>query len=170
MRSFAPNQHIVLPLCLLVTNSIVNGFTVQKTNTYRQQLLLHSTKSPPAKETQTLGLLTFDLDDTLYPIAKVEEEANQAFVKAMAKYGFDTENLKAGDIVASAQQIRDETSAVDPDAAAAMTHSELRLAAIRREMEKATVARKLQACADDWATPVDSLSTLVVENSRKYVQ
>ena len=28
------------------------------------------------KESQTLGLLTFDLDDTLYPIAPVVAEAN----------------------------------------------------------------------------------------------
>lgn len=119
-----------------------------------------------ANEPQTLGLLTFDLDDCLYPIAVVEEEANQAFVKAMATYGF--ENLKPNDIVETAQKIRDEMNESDPGAAAALTHSELRLLAIRREMEKCTVDRKLQACADDWATTVDALSPLVKENAKKW--
>ena len=118
------------------------------------------------EERQTLGLLTFDLDDTLYPIAVVEEEANKAFVKAMATYGF--ENLKPNDIVETAQKIRDEMNEVDPASAAALTHSELRLLAIRREMEKCTVERKLQACAEDWATTVTALSPLVVENAKKW--
>lgn len=117
-------------------------------------------------ERQSLGLLTFDLDDTLYPIAVVEEEANQAFVKAMATYGY--ENLKPNDIVLTAQKIRDEMNEKDPAAAAALTHSELRLLAIRREMEKCTVERKLQACADEWATTVDALSPLVTQNAKKW--
>lgn len=127
------------------------------------QTVLFDTK----KESQTLGLLTFDLDDTLYPIAKVEEEANEAFVKAMERYGFGDQQLRAGDIVETAQHIRDELSEENPNEAAALTHNDLRLKAIRREMEKVTVARKLQACADDWATTVDALSPLVVANSKK---
>jgi hypothetical protein len=125
------------------------------------------TQTKVKKLTQTLGLLTFDLDDSLYPIAKVEEEANRAFVKSMAQYGFD--GLKPNDIVISAQEIRDGVSKTDPAKAAALTHDELRLMAIRREMERVVVERKLQACADDWATTVDSLSDLVVANSKKYV-
>ena len=35
-----------------------------------------SSGTTKAKERQTLGLLTFDLDDTLYPIDKVVAEAN----------------------------------------------------------------------------------------------
>lgn len=119
------------------------------------------------KQTQTLGLLTFDLDDSLYPIAEVEEEANRAFVRSMAQYGFD--GLKPGDIVTAAQEIRDEVAVTNPAKAAALTHDELRLLAIRREMERVVVERKLKACADDWATTVDSLSPLVMANSKKYV-
>jgi hypothetical protein len=119
------------------------------------------------KLTQTLGLLTFDLDDSLYPIAKVEEEANRAFVKSMAQYGFD--GLKPSDIVTAAQEIRDDVAKTNPAKAAALTHAELRLMAIRREMERVVVERKLAACAEDWATTVDSLSKLVVANSKKYV-
>lgn len=117
------------------------------------------------KETQTLGLLTFDLDDTLYPIDLVEKEANEAFVKAMARYGF--EGLQRDDIVESAKTIREEMNQHDPAQAAALTHVQVRELAIRREMELATTKRKLQACADDWATNVDSLSSLVVANAKK---
>jgi hypothetical protein len=119
-------------------------------------------------ERQTLGLLTFDLDDTLYPIAIVEEEANRAFVEAMAEYGYGDGEIQPSDIVAAAQQIRDEISATEgPQAAAALTHGELRRAAIRREMERWTVKRKLKACAEEWATTVDALSPVVLENTKK---
>ena len=56
----------------------------------------------------------------------------------------------------------------DPKAAAALTHLEVRELAIRREMEKATLKKKLKDCADDWATPVESLSSLVVANAKKW--
>ena len=117
-------------------------------------------------ETQTLGLITFDLDDTLYPIQKVEEAANEAFVKAMERYGF--KGLKRDDIVSAAKEIRNEMNIKDPKKAAALTHLEVRELAIRREMEKATLKQKLQDCADDWATPVESLSSLVVANAKKW--
>ena len=126
-----------------------------------------TTTTTTSAETQTLGLLTFDLDDTLYPISKVEEDANEAFVKAMAQYGF--EGLQRDDIVQTAMEIRKEMSLEDPQKAAVLTHNQVRELAIRREMEKATTQKKLLACAEDWATAVDSLSNLVVENAKKYV-
>ena len=139
-----------------------------------RNILLHAdnnnnNNNDKTEERQTLGLLTFDLDDTLYPIAVVEEEANQAFVKAMAQYGFSDSELTPRRIVEVAQTIRDEVAATEgPQAASAMTHSELRLAAIRREMERLTTERKLKACAEEWATSVDALSPLVYENAKKY--
>jgi hypothetical protein len=39
--------------------------------------------------------------------------------------------------------------------------------AIRREMEKVILKRKLQQTADDWATPVESLSAIVVKHAEK---
>lgn len=114
-----------------------------------------------------LGLLTFDLDDTLYPIQKVEQAANEAFVRAMARFGFD--GLQPDDIVRAAKEIRAEMNRQDPAAAAALTHVQVRERAIRREMERVTTQRKLQSCADDWATPIESLSPLVVTNAKKYV-
>jgi len=128
--------------------------------------LAHRVSKLNAKtESQTLGLLTFDLDDTLYPIGPVEQDANDAFVKAMGTYGF--KGLERDDIVRAAKQIREEIGKEDPAAAAILTHTEVRELAIRQKMEEITMIEKLQACADDWATPVESLSALVVQNAKK---
>lgn len=165
-----------LCISLLVASTVtIHGFSVGDSSRRTSFQPLRSSTTEPLsdepttvkKQTQTLGLLTFDLDDSLYPISKVEEEANEAFVKSMAQYGF--EGLRPSDIVRAAQEIRDEVAKTDSAKAAALTHGELRLMAIRREMERVVVERKLQACADDWATTVDSLSALVVANSKKYV-
>jgi len=121
-----------------------------------------STKS---KKTKTLGLLTFDLDDTLYPIAPVVDEANAAFARAMDQFGFS--GIKPNDIVETGRKIREEIAARDPIKAATLTHTEIRRLAIRREMERITLERKLQATADDWATPVASLSPVVVKHAKK---
>jgi hypothetical protein len=37
--------------------------------------------------------------------------------------------------------------------------------AIRREMEKMILARKLKETADDWATPVESLTSVVKKHA-----
>ncbi len=47
-----------------------------------------STTTPHSKSQKYLGLLTFDLDDSLYPLERVINEANEAFVRAMNNYGF----------------------------------------------------------------------------------
>ena len=103
-------------------------------------------------KTKTLGLLTFNLDDSLYPIMPVIQDANSAFVRAMANYGY---NLEPDAIVESATRIREEAG---PAMGSAMTHTAVRLLAIRREMEKKMVENKLRECAEDWATEVSSLT------------
>lgn len=52
-----------------------------------------ATTSTDSKPQKYLGLLTFDLDDSLYPLEKVINEANEAFVRAMNNYGFTGMNL-----------------------------------------------------------------------------
>lgn len=113
------------------------------------------------KKKKTLGLLTFDLDDSLYPIAPVLEEANKAFARAMEGFGFL--GIQPSDIVETSRQIREE----DPKKFVMMTHTEIRKLAIRREMEKVILQRKLQETADDWATPVSDLSPIVVNFAKK---
>jgi sugar phosphate isomerase/epimerase len=114
-----------------------------------------------------LGLITFDLDDTLYPIAPVIEEANRAFARSMESFGYGSDILKPQDIVDTGKAIREEIASHSPMEAAVLTHTEIRRLAIRREMERITLTRKLKACADDWATPVSSLSPIVVQHAKK---
>ena len=63
--------------------------------------------STPTK-TKTLGLLTFDLDDTLYPIQPVINEANAAFARAMESFGFP--NIQPEDIDKTCRDIREQVS------------------------------------------------------------
>jgi len=129
-----------------------------------------TTKTPATNSNRVtkanVCLLTFDLDDTLYPIAPVLDEANAAFSRAVKKFGYD--QVQPGDIVQMAKTIREELAGKDPQAAAALTFTESRKLAIRRVMENITFERKLEAVADDWATPVADLSPIVVQNARKW--
>ena len=70
---------------------------------------------PKGKE---IGLLTFDLDDTLYPIAAVVKDANAAFVKAMERYGY--EGFSGFDIVCTGIELRKELAKTDPEEAAGL--------------------------------------------------
>jgi hypothetical protein len=70
----------------------------------------------------SLGLLTFDLDDTIYPLAPVIQEANAAFARAMERYGFP--NIQPNDITLRSVQIRTEMAATDPERAATLTQTQ----------------------------------------------
>jgi hypothetical protein len=138
--------------------------------------LLSSTTSPAEAVTaddvktprvKTLGLLTFDLDDTIYPLDPVIREANAAFARAMARYGFP--DIEPDDINTRSVQIRNEIAKTDPQRAAVLSHTEIRKLAIRKEMELVMLDRKLKECAIDWATNVESLGPAVVGSARKYV-
>lgn len=147
---------------------------VLQLQTENEEALLNgatSTTTIAAKptKTKTLGLLTFDLDDTLYPIQPVINEANAAFARAMESFGFP--NIEPEDIDKTARLIREEVAKTEGPAEAAMiSHTEIRTMAIRREMEKIILERKLQATADDWATPVSALSNIVVSHAKKWAK
>jgi hypothetical protein len=117
----------------------------------------------PNASKKTLGLITFDLDDTLYPIAPVIEEANRAFARSMESFGYG-DNIRPQDIVDTGKAIREEIAATDPDRAAVLTHTEIRQLAIRREMERITLTRKLKPAL---ATPCRPQS--IVAARKKYV-
>ena len=127
----------------------------------------NSSNSHSKSTTATLGLLTFDLDDTIYPLAPVIQEANAAFAKAMERYGFP--NIQSDDITKRSVQIRNEIAETDLQLAATLSHTEIRKLAIRKEMEFVMFHRKLNECANDWATNVESLGPAVVTSARKYV-
>lgn len=129
------------------------------------------TSSTTAKKKKKLGLITFDLDDTLYPIAPVLDEANTAFSTAMSNFGYI--DIQPNDIVDAGKQIRaqfsadDASTGVDPLKPATVNHKEIRMAAIRKEMEQFILKTKLQQTAEDWATEVDSLTTPVRKSAEK---
>eukprot|EP00526_Cylindrotheca_closterium_P010104 CAMPEP_0113621902 /NCGR_PEP_ID=MMETSP0017_2-20120614/11208_1 /TAXON_ID=2856 /ORGANISM="Cylindrotheca closterium" /LENGTH=402 /DNA_ID=CAMNT_0000531689 /DNA_START=207 /DNA_END=1415 /DNA_ORIENTATION=- /assembly_acc=CAM_ASM_000147 len=154
----------------------VQAFAPQTTSytTPRGSVLYADTQEAPTEakvsrpKVQQLGLLTFDLDDTLYPIGPCVEAANNAFVTAMEKYGFP--GLSAFDIVETGKIVREEIANEDPEKAAALTHTEIRELAIRREMEKVILERKLQSTAEDWATQVSSLSPIVRKHAQDWAK
>lgn len=152
---------LLLCVGLLLANSdaFVTRRAVRQTHGVFSTSSLDSTK-------KTLGLLTFDLDDSLYPIAPVLEEANAAFKRAMARFGYDDGNIQPQDIVETARQIREE---YPPEEAAVLTHTEIRTLAIRRKMEEFILKKKLQETADSWATQQEDLSPIVVNFAKKYV-
>jgi FMN phosphatase YigB (HAD superfamily) len=90
------------------------------------------------------------------------------FVAAMERYGFP--GVNAFDIVKTGMQVREEMAVTDPLDASALTHTEIREMAIRREMERIILERKLQQTADDWATPVGSLSPIVKKHAEKWAK
>ena len=130
-------------------------------STSTDSTMLEATPAPQTAA-KTLTLLTFDLDDTLYPIAPVIEEANVAFAKAMERFGFGT--ISPSDIDQACKDIRSEA---DQDGSF-YTHTQVREMAIRREMERVVFERKLQETADDWATQVSDLADLVTRNAKKW--
>lgn len=121
--------------------------------------------STKKKTGKILGLLTFDLDDSLYPLDTVIQEANEAFARAMESYGFT--GIKPSDIDETGKRIREELALKDPEAAAELTHTEVRILAIRQVMEKTILDRKLKETAKDWATEVEYLTDIVVKSANQ---
>ena len=112
------------------------------------------------KKTKTLALVTFDLDDSLYPIEPVLSDANRAFSAAMERYGY---SIDPEDIVRVGKAIRE---AAGP-AGVSMTHTEVRLQAIKEEMRRVMYEKKLKECAEDWATEVESLTAPLKDSAKK---
>ena len=130
------------------------------------------------KKKKKLGLITFDLDDTLYPIDPVLGEANTAFSTAMSNFGYV--DIQPSDIVEAGKQIRAAiaedgafSSSVNPGGAAdplkpsTVNHKDIRLAAIRKEMEQFILKTKLKQTAMDWATDVHDLTSPVRKSAEK---
>eukprot|EP00580_Thalassiosira_gravida_P019296 CAMPEP_0201663206 /NCGR_PEP_ID=MMETSP0494-20130426/5065_1 /ASSEMBLY_ACC=CAM_ASM_000839 /TAXON_ID=420259 /ORGANISM="Thalassiosira gravida, Strain GMp14c1" /LENGTH=350 /DNA_ID=CAMNT_0048141745 /DNA_START=156 /DNA_END=1208 /DNA_ORIENTATION=+ len=85
---------------------------------------------PPPHNNNELHLLTFDLDDTIFPIGPVVADANVAQLRTLIQYGY--ENAANEEIIAASKQIRAELR----EAGTAITYSDLRKQSIRREIER----------------------------------
>mmetsp|Transcript_11889 Transcript_11889/g.26025 ORF Transcript_11889/g.26025 Transcript_11889/m.26025 type:complete len:138 (+) Transcript_11889:193-606(+) len=82
---------------------------------------------PPHNNNNELRLVTFDLDDTIFPIGPVVADANVAQRETLVKFGFS--NACNDEIVAASKQIRTELR----EAGNAITYTDLRKQSIRRE-------------------------------------
>lgn len=70
-------------------------------------------------------LITFDLDDTLFPIAPVVQDANEAQIAAMHELGYPAATLEACTV---------QTRVIRQSLTEPMTYSDLRKQAIRAEL------------------------------------
>mmetsp|Transcript_31762 Transcript_31762/g.64644 ORF Transcript_31762/g.64644 Transcript_31762/m.64644 type:complete len:84 (+) Transcript_31762:1796-2047(+) len=83
----------------------------------------------------------------------------------MHSYGF--QGIQPNDIAETGRAVREEMAAKNPDQAAALSFTETRMKAIRRQMEGVRLLRSLEDVAKEWATPISGLSPVVVENCKK---
>lgn len=74
-----------------------------------------------------LGLLTFDLDDTLFPIGPVVSDANDAMVRTMVRLGYN--DATSLGVSSHSKQIRKEITSP-------ITYTELRKRSIQRELRR----------------------------------
>lgn len=89
-----------------------------------------------------------------------------SFANAMHSFGYD--GIQPNDIAETGRAVREELAAQSPDQASALSFTDTRMKAIRRQMEGVRLLRSLEDVAKEWATPVSGLSPVVVENCKKF--
>ena len=90
----------------------------------------------------------------------------------MSNFGYV--DIQPSDIVEAGKQIRQAVaeeggaaSSDDPLKPDTVNHKEIRLAAIRKEMEQFILKTKLKQTAADWATDVEDLTSPVRKSAEK---
>jgi hypothetical protein len=94
----------------------------------------------------------------------------------MSNFGYV--GIQPSDIVAAGKQIRADVArnspvaatkdnAADPLRPTTVNHKEIRMAAIRKEMEGFILKTKLKQTAQDWATDVEDLTAPVRKSAEK---
>ncbi len=124
-RSADPHKAVVMTMLMLLTvllawPTLVHGLTT------------------PAPTHKKLHLLTFDLDDTIFPIGPVVAEANDAMISRLQTFGYTDANND--EIVAASKRIRNELR----EAGEALTYTDLRKQSIRREIMRLTNLKHYQ--------------------------
>eukprot|EP00986_Skeletonema_menzelii_P003787 scaffold1212_cov149-Skeletonema_menzelii.AAC.5 len=120
LRRFARSHTTVMMLMLLTVLFV-----------WPHQVHGYSTAPAPAPAHKRLHLLTFDLDDTIFPIGPVVAEANDAMISRLQTFGYNANN---DEIIAASKQIRNELR----QAGEALTYTDLRKQSIRREIMRLT--------------------------------
>ena len=122
--------------------------TRTSTTTRTTGKLSASSSSVAVTEMPQKMLVTFDLDDTLFPIEQVVEEANVAQINAMKELGYET----------TIEKCMEQTKAIRQALDGPVTYSDLRRAAIRAEMirlaensvSRDVLERHMQHVFDAW--------------------
>ena len=89
----------------------------------------------------------------------------------MSNFGYI--DIEPSDIVEAGKQIRAAVTdggagdSADPLKPTTVNHKEIRLAAIRKEMEQFILKTKLKQTAADWATDVEDLTSPVRKSAEK---
>ena len=78
----------------------------------------------------TLALLSFDLDDTLFPCGPVVAEANEAMIASIVAHGYPS--ITNEDVLSATKAIRNELRQTDTP----ITYTNLRIAAIQSQLER----------------------------------
>ena len=96
-----------------------------------------------------------------------------SFANAMHRFGYD--GIQPNDIAETGRAVREEMAAQSSSssdqqrqAASALSFTETRLRAIRRQMEGVRLLRSLEDVAREWATPIGGLSPVVVDNCKVF--
>jgi FMN phosphatase YigB (HAD superfamily) len=111
-----------LAMCFLTSTGIF-GFSPA----YRTGALYRS--KPKGRHTLNANLITFDLDDTIFPVGPVVADANKALMQHLSALGCDTTQ---DEFMKTTKLIRTELAKDDK----VITYTELRKRAIRKEMMK----------------------------------
>ena len=88
-----------------------------------------SSSSRSSRQTLHANLITFDLDDTIFPVGPVIADANKALFQHLESLGCESNQEE---YLKTAKQIRNELAKENK----AITYTELRKRTIRRELEK----------------------------------
>ena len=111
--------------CSLSSISYVSSFAIPHHHNRRRITSLYADKD------KELHLLTFDLDDTIFPITPVVSDANVAQLNTLqSKFGYTKACNQQ--IIAASKQIRTELRETNTS----ITYTELRKLSIKREIER----------------------------------
>ena len=100
-----------------------------------------------------LGLLSFDLDDTLFCTSTVVEDANRVMLKRMAEFIRDKKNLAVNEDT-GVQEFQAATKTIRQGLSQPITYTDLRKRAIHHELERLTGQtpdqKIVDECFDAW--------------------
>lgn len=145
-RRLKPAAFMLLLVVLVLGASVTEAF-VSRAQPSNSKTILSLAADAELKETPKLALLTFDLDDTLFPIGPVVEDANDAMIRAMHRLGFTKSTNK---------NVLKHTTAIRKSIKYPITYTSLRMRAIQTELESHLPKKQsvdpsvVKHCFDAW--------------------